>query len=507
MQSTRGPGRFAGYLSALAALLLAPAALGQGGVAQAASAESQELGVQLSGSLRLVAPFTTSLPVDDLGTTVSPSPLGTRVRVGPEVRYGGLGLIAELDTASGAIRGLPGEGFADRTPYPAMSPLELRQLYGEYKGKTWVARAGQQAANWGLGLLANSGAKDPAPGEAFGDLRFGDLVYRLALAGRPLFGLGGAWRALEPIAAVDMVVRDDTADFWAGDRALQGVLALRFAVDADHQLGVYAVSRRQRPAVPLNGGGETDALVFDLAGRWQWKGDSSLINAGFEVASIQGSTTQARSDTASRHQLRQLGAAAKVSAQWLSLTGFLDFGYASGDHNPFDDKIEAFRFDPDYNVGLLLFEEVLGWQTARTGARASDLTLVGVPPEGVQLLPTRGAVTGAWYLFPRVRYGATGWLDLYGGPLFAFSTAKLVDPFNTRVAGGEVLNALGGRPGSYLGTELDLGFQVRVKPHRAVDLALTAEGGYLIPGGAFEDARGQNMAKVATGRLRFSINL
>ncbi|MBI3181225.1 MAG: hypothetical protein HYZ28_03680 [Myxococcales bacterium] len=465
------------------------------------------LQAKVSASFRLSAPAMTPFLVDDVGTKLSPTPLASRIRARPELRYGSWGLVTELDVASGTSLGVPQDGFAARTPYPGLSATELRQLFLEYRAKTWVLRAGQQATNWGLGLVANAGAADPEPGRAFGDSRFGDLSYRLLLGGRPLFGLGGAFRAIEPAVGVDMVVRDDTADYWAGDRALQGILALRFAVDAERNIGVYTVVRRQRPAGPSDGGRETDALVLDVAGKWQWGKRRKSFSAGFEVVSIDGTTTQARRDNAARHKVRQLGAALELSATVRSVQSFLDIGYASGDQNPFDDRIEGFRFDPDYNVGLVLFEEVLGWQSARASARAADPMLVGRPPEGVDLLPTRGAVTGAWYVFPRARVAASDWLDLYGGPLLAYSTARLVDPFNTQLAGGEVRNSLGGPPMSFLGTELDVGAQARWKPLRELLVTGTAEGGLFLPGDAFADAKGGTMPPVLVGRLRLSVNL
>ncbi|MHB8877447.1 MAG: hypothetical protein ACYC8T_27460, partial [Myxococcaceae bacterium] len=404
--------------------------------------------------------------------------------------------------------GLPPEELVgERTAHPALTALKLRELYFEARGKTWLLRAGQQAANWGLGIVANSGSNDPAAGEGFGDARYGDSSYRLMIAGRPLFALGGAYRALEPVLAADMVVRDDTADYWAGDRALQGIVALRFKVDEDRHLGVYTVLRHQRSSRAEDTRG-TDAFVLDFAGKWQWKkDDDTLFAAGFEVVSISGSSSMARSDTAPVQQLRQFGGALKSTLRLCALQFYLDAGYATGDQNPFDDSLEGFRFDPDYHVGLVLFDEVMGYQSARSSVRATDSALVGLPPDGAELLSTRGAVTGAAYLFPRVRYGVTGWLDVYGGPLFAIATAKLTDPFATRVGGGDPVNALGGTPGGYLGTELDFGAQARFKPHPAVQVTTTAEAGLLLPGSAFSTASGGVMGPVGVGRLRLGVNL
>src|SRR6185436_14539175 len=114
----------------------------------------------------------------------------------------------------------------------------------------------------------------------------------------------------------------------------------------------------------------------------------------------------------------------------------------------------------------------------------------------------------AWYLFPRVKYGFTDWLDVYGGPLLAWSTAYLTDPFNTKIKGGSPTNYLGKiLPGNYLGTELDLGVQARWKPHRLVTITGTLEGGIFLPGNAFDMPNGTTMGPVGLGRLRLGVSI
>lgn len=465
---------------------------------------------KIGAGLRLSYLAPTAYQVDADGMRLRPSPFETRLRINPEVRYWRFGFIAEVDTASGALLGLPAESVvAERTPHKNISALDVRQIYAEYKWATGALRIGQQTSNWGLGLLANSGAKDAEAGD-FGQSYFGTLAYRAAIAGRPFFSLGGAFRAIEPILAVDLIARDATADFELGDRAFQGIFAARFNIDADHNIGIYTVVRRQTRQGVTDGGGQTNVFIFDVAGKWQFlKTDERALNVGFELATINGTTTQARNEASALLTVRQLGAALKSSFRYRRTQVYFDMGYASGDQNPFDDRIENFRFDRDFNAGLVLFEEVLGYQTARGAARAADPMLVGQAPEGAELMPTGGAVTGAVYLNPRVRYGVREWLDVYGGPLFAFSTAALTDPFNTRVYGGGVsLNALGGRPGSYLGTELDVGAQLRWKPWKELQLSATGEFGLLLPGDAFTLRGGSGvMAPVALGRVRLSASL
>lgn len=48
----------------------------------------------------------------------------------------------------------------------------------------------------------------------------------------------------------------------------------------------------------------------------------------------------------------------------------LDGGFASGDQNPYDARLQNFRFDANYKVGLVLFDQVLGYQSARTASGA-----------------------------------------------------------------------------------------------------------------------------------------
>ncbi|MFZ5439251.1 MAG: hypothetical protein ACOZQL_04540 [Myxococcota bacterium] len=479
---------------------------------KAAPAEKKDEGWNLTANLAASFRFNyagaTLFPFDADGTTSALAPLQTRVRVTPEIHLNGFGLIAEADAATGAILGIPADSLVgDRQPVPHLHALELRKLYLEYKWATGAFRVGQQTSMWGLGLLANDGGNDPQAGD-FGQQHYGNLTYRAILGARPLFGLGGAWRAFEVAVAADLIVRDGFGEFSRGDRAFQGVLALRFNKDADNNFGVYGVYRNQRNINVTDGGKATDAFVIDFAGRWELlKHRRREFKVGWEAVYIAGTTTQARNENAALLKLGQFGFALKSTYRVGRTYLYLDGGFASGDQNPSDDRVENFRFDRDYKVGLILFDQVLAYQTGRAGVRASDPNLTGVAPEGADLLGTGGAVTGAWYLFPRLRLAMADWLDAYGGPLFAFTTAQLTDPFNSRINGGTSLNYLGARAGTYLGTELDLGLQARLKPIPELTISLTAEGGLFLPGDAFKLPGGGTMAPVSFGRLRLGVAL
>ncbi|MDP2273375.1 MAG: hypothetical protein Q8K32_21730 [Archangium sp.] len=464
--------------------------------------------VKVAANLRLAQTMSSTIVLDDLGTAEQPTPFEMRVRLGPEIKFHDFSLISEFDVATGAVFGTPDSTVvAARVPTPTFSPAELRQLYLQYRWTTGAARLGVQTSNFGLGMLANAGARDGEAGD-FGIQHGGAVVARAAVLGRPFYALGGAWKAVEPIAAFDLVVRDATANLLEGDRALQGILGLRFNVDDDHQVGLTAIYRSQRREGGAPGERSTDAFVADLFARWtvMKTADSSLTLSG-ELAAITGTTTQSRSDTAEVLDVRQLGVVAKVNYKKGRFGVLFDGGFASGDQNPYDTTLSNFRFDSNYKVGLILFDQVLGYQSARSGWRGADPSLTGVAPEGIDLLPSAGAVTGAWYLFPRAKYGFADWIDVYGGPLFAFTSAALTDPFNTRLNGGTPVNYLGGTPGNYLGTELDLGVSVHAAPTPYLNVSATLEGGVLLPGDAFRTAAGSNLGAVGVGRLRLSASL
>jgi hypothetical protein len=474
--------------------------------AKPADPDAWELSAKLAASVRISYGGATLFPFDADRTTSAIAPLETRVRVSPEIHLGALGLIAEADAATGAIFGIPSDSIVgDRQPVPAIRALELRKIYLEYKWASGAFRVGQQTSNWGLGLLANDGANDPQAGD-FGQQHFGNLTYRALLVARPLFGKGGAFRAFETAIAADLIVRDNFGEFVRGDRAFQGVLAVRFNKDLENNFGVYAVYRNQRNINVTDGGKATDVVVIDFAGRWQFlKRRNREFKIGWEFVGLTGTTTQARNENASLLKIGQFGMAIKSQYRVGRTSIFLDGGYASGDQNSADDRIENFRFDRDYKVGLILFDQVMAYQSGRSGVRASDPSLTGVPPEGADLLGTAGSVTGAWYLFPKVKIAMADWLDAYGGPLFAFGTAKLADPFNSRIGGGTAINPLGGSPGLYLGTEIDLGLQARVKPIPELTITVTAEGGLFLPGDAYTLPGGGVMSPVGFGRLRLGV--
>lgn len=223
----------------------------------------------LSGTiaLRMAQSVGNPLQLDETGTSAQPTPFDLRLRFGLDLKLDRFSVVSEFDVATGAVFGTPDTTVvAPRIPTPAFQPAALRALYLQYKWETGAARLGVQTNQFGLGMLSNSGSRDAEPGD-FGQQFGGVVVARAGFAARPLFGLGGAWRAVEPVAAFDFVLNDQTVNAFAGDVAFQGIWGLRFNVDEQHQLAITGVYRSARRPSGAPGERSTDVLVGDLYGR------------------------------------------------------------------------------------------------------------------------------------------------------------------------------------------------------------------------------------------------
>src|SRR5690606_2329077 len=91
-------------------------------------------------------------------------------------------------------------------------------------------------------------------------------------------------------------------------------------------------------------------------------GDTSLVRT------IQQTPDNERERIRAFGTATRLGAATTAGsgeARWGNFVAQLEWGWASGDADPNDGVTRRFRMDPNYNVGLILFDEVLAWKSAR----------------------------------------------------------------------------------------------------------------------------------------------
>ena len=256
--------------------------------------------------------------------------------------------------------------------------------------------------------------------------------------------------------------------------------------------GAYTAVGRQ----PAADGDFLNAQAVDVAFALQFEPGSAVIDIAGEAAFIWGETELAPSVDFPVHDVRQLGAALRASADLGNYGFVLDFLYASGDSNFDDDVQSAFKADPNYQLGLLLFQHVLGAMSGRSVVTAFDADLSGFPSEDLDRISSQGSMSNTITLFPRAWYRPISWLEIYGGPLFALTVMDPADPFNSRIAGGDPRNSLNGDPGSYYGTEIDLGIRYR-RIMEGTELIVGIEGGYFLPGNALVDADDNTMNSVA----------
>jgi hypothetical protein len=422
---------------------------------------------------------------------------------------------------------------ADATPRDNLdgySNLQPRWLYVDWRSPIGLFRVGQQPSHWGMGLLANDGDHP----SLFGDYRYGNIVEQVLFATKPL----GEKSPFVVALAGNLVFRDNFAILTNGDQAFQGILAAFYEQGPD-QLGLYGVYRHQTHDQSSGAYDPyTDALdvgVLDAAGRFARPVDlpdqTAYVFGAFEGALELGSTNEERTiyqpESGNQTSIQAYGGAidagfvladrdaavehggeASDGARpdlWGRFVTQVEVGYASGDANPLDNTEKRFVFDPNHKVGLLLFDEILRWQTARAATAAQDPNLTNAqrPPPGANLLPSNGGVFGAQYVYPTAVYRPRPWLDLKGGAVIAQTTADVVDPYRL-VTQGDYVNYQGGNPRRHdLGIELDAGVEGRFVIGKGLRLQLGGQAGVLFPGGALADAAGVTLHTpwVAIARL------
>lgn len=423
-----------------------------------------------------------------------------------------LALVGQIDVPRGMVVGDATQhvdSTRDARAAAKWYDVAPRELYLEYASPIGVFRVGQQAAHWGMGIVANDGDHDTL----FGDHRRGALVERFSYTVTPM----GKGTPLFIFVAGDLVFQDAVADLLSGDHAFQGVAAIGYRT-RDAEVGIYGVGRHQtRDATSFAQGTpfteHLTAGIVDVAARFNVPVPSAAAFAygAAEVAVVFGSTSMVRGawgsavdPTAPRddERLRSLGGAAVLGAvrvagtgadRWGQVLGEVELGYASGDADPYDGVTKRFTFDEDHHVGLLLFDHVLRWKTARAATLAADPSIVARGAPGRDLLPSRGGVFGAQYVNPRVVLRPRRWVDLKAGVLIAQTTADLVDPYHADMF-GSARNYDGGDPRKHdLGVEIDAGATFRIKAGPEATVQMGVEGGVLFPGHAFDDPAGRRL--------------
>ena len=466
----------------------------------------KDVSVESPMSLRTRFESVNSFPLDADGTTLGKNffiqpqlRIGTRVEWTPQ---GPVRFFAEYehDIVTGSLVGAP-DVAGDRLPNGQKTHNELRKLYGRITFYDLiVVSGGYNMSNWGLGLLANDGAHGWTPGSArFSDPRGGDRVMRASVGTVPLTDYGIVVRA----AYDTSVIADE--QLLSGDNAQQAIFSALVGDGQRSTAGLYLVYRDQDSTVRRG----FDVFVADvMASTSQDIALGTLTLAG-EGVLVNGHTTLGPNPDFQSHDIFELGGTLRASLDRRNHGGVFEVLYASGDQNLDDGDQNAFRIDPNYEYGLFLFRYMVAGQTGRAAVTAANPIIVGRPAPDLERISTAGSPTNTVAFFPRAWWRPRNGLEAYGGPMFALTEVSYTDPFNTITsarAGGSSRNALNGDPGSFWGTELNLGVRYRALLNGA-EVTLGIEGGVLCPGSAFRNSAGNIMNEVAGGRVMLDYRL
>ena len=225
--------------------------------------------------------------------------------------------------------------------------------------------------------------------------------------------------------------------------------------------------------------------------RWRWiYGESEFYwILGHTDGGVPIGTTESQSKTA-----HIFGGAWRLGYASARTDATFEVGRASGDDDVGDRRFTQRPLHPDYNVGLLLYEEVLREFSARKLGRLPALD--GRIAES-RSLQSWGGVINSRYLFPRVKVRPIQRLELIGGLLLAWVDRKGFE-FPERDEDGREY-------GNFLGWEIDGGVGWRwAEGH----LRFTLEGAYLRFGDALlrgNDRLRQGVKSAGTVQSRIAL--
>jgi hypothetical protein len=374
--------------------------------------------------------------------------------------------------------------------------LTVRRLYGEVVLPFGVVRIGRQAIIDGMGVFATDG---DGRHNRFGVSGTGNYVDRILFATKPLEAFKkkedqdtSATRGLFVGIAFDRVVQDSPQSF--SDDVNQFGGAIRFITPEagplrDVYANVYLSHRWQESVSGVSGAGAR------FHARWR------DLRFGFDASMNFGSTREISmayqkitNDPIVDQAVFQGGARVTVRYDKPKWGLYLEGDYASGSDDPTSRAtLSQFTWSSDTNVGLLLFKQVLAFQTGRAAAAGVELLRrLGATTFPAQALSTEGAVTNAMVLFPQADFHPTKDFLIRPGIMWAWTAVPLIDPIaslqnhtSVNIKDNEV-NYAGGKPGRFYGTELDLRLQYRYLEHFFFDV----EGAVLFPGDALQNADG-----------------
>ena len=345
----------------------------------------------------------------------------------------------------------------------------VKRAWVEFRLPVGVVRMGRQPADWGLGLLANDG---DGFDDLVGENHYGSVSDRILFATKPVAigqAIAGKEDTGVPFImafAVDRLVEDPLdqyygfqcdpdltdgvdadydsrcdsdgdgitdqdhsyvddersastrqQDWWADNdddvvqfiyvAAYKGEGIRMFGSNGDFTLGTWVVNRVQT---------ETNSKVFipDVYLKFLWKGiyveaEGLHIRGKSSAIALPGAyDPYGDLENPLYKETNIWGYVAKAGYKSALADFIFETGYASGDDYVADVDFTGRPLNPDYNVGLLLYEEIFARITQETWTDSADG------------LWSRGGVYNSRYIYPHVIYRPMENWDLIGAYLMAW---------------------------------------------------------------------------------------
>ena len=301
--------------------------------------------------------------------------------------------------------------------------IKTRRAWLELQVPIGILKVGRMPSHWGMGLLANNGdglAND------LGDYYRGSTIDRILFATRPLqiiktiMGSSKPKSNLVMALAYDKLVDDaiddidpdseractscspqillarpnDDVDEWVGVLVYKDEKANILASSDLVQIGTYVVHRIQKT---------TQSKVWVIDGHTKLRlGDFGLES---EVVWIKGTSSAINGENPKDIDI--LGGVGRLGYYRKAYDIEFESGYAPGDKDPTDTSFSGYPFHSDFNVGLILYNEVLAARTARVWSQE------------LRGLWSNGGVYNSFYINPKMRWRPSEKMTLFLGFLWA----------------------------------------------------------------------------------------
>lgn len=338
--------------------------------------------------------------------------------------------------------------------------LDFRKAWFKWMTPVGLFSAGRMPNEWGLGIFVNSG---DGYDWRFGVKRYGDIVDRILFATKPL----GKEEPLVVALSFDRIVEDETGI--NRDDVDEWLMVIMW--DEERWKTGFLSAWRRHIATDTNIG------AFDLWG----KVEKGRLKVEGEFVGIFGKTgALPLLYDEGRRRIAQVGFAVEGMMRMGVFNLYLQSGFASGDERPAEGDITFFVFDPDYNVGLIMFEKALAYYTERSMRK---ILAVSNKQKGINLYSTKGGVTNSYFFFPQVGIFVRKNVEWRTGWLIARGVRDFVDPYYTSfMRGGTPAGFNGGEPSKDIGWEVDTGIFFNWMDGK---VRASVETGYFSPGNVF----------------------